>query len=123
MTEFLHRGQTSAIIGAAIEVHNHLGPGLLESAYESALAIEFDVRRVSFRRQVPLVVKNKGVEVGEYRADFVIAGQIILEIKSCPALIPAHFAQALNYLATTGYRLALLINFGTPRLQVKRLIR
>ncbi len=123
MTDYLHEDLTYEIIGAAIEVHNTLGPGFLEGAYEAALAYELGLRQIRCERQVPLVVRYKKEQVGEYRADLVVDKKIILEIKSCPALIPAHSAQALNYLAATGLRLAVLLNFGSPRLQTKRLIR
>ncbi len=123
MTDVLYKELSYAAVGAAIEVHRVLGPGFLEGTYEAALAHEFGLRHIPFERQAALIVKYKEEQVGEYRADFVVDGKIILEIKSCLTLIPAHTAQALNYLAATGFRLAILLNFATPRLQTKRIIR
>jgi GxxExxY protein len=110
-------------VGAAQEVHRTLGPGFLESVYEHALAQEFALRQIPFERQAPLSVMYKQTCVGDFRADFVVDGKIILEIKATTGLVPAHEAQALHYLAMTGFRLALLINFGTKSLQFKRIIR
>ncbi len=119
----LHEELSAAVIGAAIEVHKLLGSGFLESVYERALALELTGRQVAFERQVPISVMYKQAQVEEYRADFLIEGKIILEIKATDALIPEHYTQALHYLKATGIRLALLLNFGTSSLQFKRIIR
>ena len=111
------------LIGAAMEVHRNLGSGFLESVYEHALALELKAREIVFERQVPIMVMYKQMQIGEYRADFLVDNKIILEIKATTALIPEHYAQALHYLAATGLRLALLLNFGTQSLQFKRVIR
>jgi GxxExxY protein len=118
----LYKELSYRIVGAAQEVHKLLGSGFLESVYEHALAQEFRLRQIPFERQVPLSVMYKDICVGEFRADFVIDGKIILEIKSAASLVPAHGAQALHYLAATGFRLALLINFGARSLQFRRII-
>ncbi|WP_293001671.1 GxxExxY protein [Nevskia sp.] len=100
------------IIGAAIEVHNELGAGLLESAYEAALAIEFTDRRLQFHRQLALPARYKGVELGDaYRIDFLVEDLVIVELKAVTALAPVHSAQVLTYLRLSGKRLGLLFNF------------
>ncbi len=109
-------------VGAAQEVHRLLGSRFLESVYEHALAHEFTMRQIPFSRQVPLTVMYKQLCVGEFRADFVIDEKIILEIKAAECLHSAYEAQTLHYLAATGFRLALLINFGARSLQFKWLI-
>jgi GxxExxY protein len=123
MTQLLYRELSNITIGAAIEVHRNLGPGFLEAIYEQALSRELTLRAVPFQRQTPLEVAYKGEPIGEYRTDFVIDSTIIIEIKACTSLNNAHVAQARHYLAATGYRLAILLNFGTPVLQIKRIIR
>ena len=112
MADLLYEDLSYGIVGAALEVHRLLGPGFLEAVYEQALAHEFGLRGIPFERQVSLLVMYKEISVGDYRADFVIDGKIILEIKAASAMSPAHEAQAHHYLAVTGLRLALLFNFG-----------
>ena len=104
---------TEAIIGAAIEVHRKLGPGLLESAYRECLARELLLRNIRFEREVPVPVVYKDVhlECG-YRVDFVVAGTVVIEAKSVEALAPIHEAQLLTYLSLGGWPLGLLINFN-----------
>ena len=119
----LYEELSGGVIGAAMEVHRELGAGFLESVYEHALAVELTVRGISYERQAPIRVMYKQAQVGEYRADFLVAGKVLLEIKATPALIAEHQAQALHYLTATGLRLALLLNFGTQSLQFKRIIR
>ena len=123
MAEILLKELSFTIVGAAMEVHRTLGPGFLEAVYASALAHELTLRGIAFEVEKHLPALYKGVLVGEYIADFVVEGQIILEIKAVGQLSPAHEAQAHNYLAATGYRLAILLNFGTPSLQQKRVVR
>ena len=113
-----------SIIGAAIEVHRHLGPGLLESAYQRCLAREFDVRGIGYRQQVALPVTYKGVDLDcAYRLDFVI-DDLVLEIKSMAGVEPVHEAQVLTYMKLGGWPLGLLINFNVPILVwgIRRLI-
>jgi len=104
---------TSAIIGAAIEVHRTLGPGLLESAYEECLAREFVLRSIPFERQkpVPIVYKDVKLECG-YRLDFLVNNSVVVELKSVDALAPVHEAILLTYLRLSGCKLGLLINFN-----------
>ena len=103
---------TEAIIGAAIEVHRLLGPGLLESAYEECLCHELSLRGLAFERQVALPVIYKGVKLDcGYRLDIVVADQVVVELKTVDALLPVHEAQLLTYLKLSGKRIGLLLNF------------
>lgn len=105
------------VIGACIEVHRHLGPGLLESAYEECLAHELGIRGIEFERQKPLPVEYKGTRLDcGYRLDIAVERTIILEIKSVESLTRIHEAQLITYLRLTGYPLGLLINFNVPTL-------
>ena len=105
---------SSKIIGAAIEVHKTLGPGLLESAYEECICHEFGLRHFSFERQKPLFVVYKGKKLDcGYRLDIVVENTIILELKSCENIEPIHRAQLLTYLRLSGLNLGLLLNFNT----------
>lgn len=106
------------IIGAAIEVHKLLGPGLLESAYEECLAREFVLRGIAFERQkaAPVVYKDVKLECG-YRMDFLVKGRIVVELKAVEALAPVHEATVLTYLRLSGCRIGLLINFNVPALK------
>jgi GxxExxY protein len=109
---------TEKIIGVAIEVHRHLGPGLLESAYEECLCYELKQSGVAFKRQVPLPVIYKGIrlECG-YRVDLVVEDQVVLELKTVERLLPVHDAQMLTYLKLSGVRTGLLLNFHVPLLK------
>ena len=122
MEEYLYHDLSRLVIGAAIEVHKLLGPGFLENVYEKALAHELTLRQIPFGSQLWVSVQYKDIAVGKYRADFVVDDKIILEIKGSAALVARHEAQALHYLAATGLRLALLLNFGAASLQIKRII-
>jgi len=109
---------TEAIIGAAIEVHRTLGPGLLESAYEECLAHELTLRRVPFERQVPLPVQYKGLSLDcGYRLDLLVAQTVVVEIKAVEQLLPIHEAQLLTYMKLGGWPVGLLINFNVPVLK------
>ena len=104
---------SSKIIGAAIEVHKALGPGLLESAYEECLGLELGLRGASLERQKPLRVEYKGRKLDcGYRLDMVVENAIILELKSCEKIEPIHRAQLLTYLKLSGLNLGLLLNFN-----------
>ena len=119
----LYEECSKAIIGAAMEVHRLLGPGFLEAVYENALAHEFRIRQIPFVKQATISITYKHEQVGGYRADFIVYDKIILEIKSASRLAREHEAQALHYLAAMQFRLALLLNFGAPSLQIRRIIK
>jgi len=106
---------SSTIIGAAIEVHKALGPGLLESAYEKCLCHELKLRGLSFDNQkpLPLIFKGEKLDCG-YRLDVVVENAIILELKSCEKIEPIHRAQLLTYLKLSGLKLGLVLNFNVP---------
>ena len=114
-----------AIVDAALEVHRVLGPGFLESVYEEALGVELTLRRVPFRRQVPISLDYKGVPVGHARLDLLVADRLIIELKAVDNLASVHWAQLLSYLKATKLTLGLLINFNVPTLRqgIKRVIR
>ncbi len=105
------------VIGAAIEVHRHLGPGYLESVYEEALAVELDLRQVPFERQKAFAVDYKGRTIGEGRLDFLVGDELLVELKAVEALAPIHKAQVISYLKATDRQLGLLINFNVPVLR------
>ena len=106
---------TQQAIGAAIEVHRMLGPGLLESAYETCLGHELTLRGLPFEMQMPLPVRYKGVQLDcAYRLDFVLESRLILELKSVERLLPIHEAQLLTYLRLLGIKYGLLLNFNAP---------
>jgi GxxExxY protein len=109
---------THQIIGAAIEVHKHLGPGLLESAYEECLFHELQLRNLRVERQkaVPVVYKQTKLECG-YRLDLLVEGRVVVELKSVEGLGPIHEAIILTYLRMSGHRLGLLINFNVSVLK------
>ena len=102
---------TSAVIGAALEVHRVLGPGFLETVYEEAMAVEFGLRGIPFERQKPINVSYKGHPIGEGRLDFFVQDSVIVELKAAEKLLPIHQAQLMSYLKAAGCRLGLLINF------------
>jgi len=109
---------TEKVIGACIEVHRHLGPGLLESAYEVCLCHELSLAGIAYERQKPLPVYYKGVNLDcDYRLDVVVAGKLIVELKSVDILSPVHSAQLLTYLKLSDIRVGLLINFNVPVLR------
>ena len=107
--------RTEGIIGAAIEVHRALGPGLLESAYEQCLCHELNLRWISFRRQLDLPVTYKGVRLDcGYRIDLLVSDEVVVEVKSVESLLPVHEAQLLTYLRLMNENVGLLINFNAP---------
>ena len=116
---------TKQIIGAAIEVHRALGPGLLESAYEECLCRELTLRGIEFERQEPLPVEYKGTKLDcGYRIDVLVAGAVVVEIKAVEAIEPIHEAQLLTYMKLTRCKVGLLINFNVPVLKhgIKRMV-
>ncbi len=109
--------RTSAIIGAAIEVHRHLGPGLLESAYEECLCYELHLCGLAFERQVDLPVSYKGLKLDcGYRIDLIVRKEVVLELKAIERIMPIHQAQLLTYMKLSGMSVGLLINFNAPLL-------
>lgn len=116
---------TEGIIGAAIEVHRNLGPGLLESAYQAALAYELNLRGYKVEQQKPLPMQYKEIKLDAgYRLDFLINDKVVLEIKSSDKIVPIHDAQILSYLRLSGCKVGLLINFNVTLLKngIKRFI-
>ena len=116
---------TQTVIGAGIEVHRALGPGLLESAYEECLCRELDLRKVQFERQRHLPVDYKGIRLDcGYRLDLLVASAIVVEIKAGDRLLPIHQAQLLTYLRLGGWKVGLLMNFNVAVLKqgIKRVV-
>jgi GxxExxY protein len=116
---------TGQIIGAAIEVHKELGPGLLETAYEECLCHEFNLRQIHFKRQQYIPVKYKGISLDcGYRIDIMVENNVILELKSVDDLQSIYEAQLLTYLKLTDLKVGLLINLNVPVLKqgIKRMI-
>jgi GxxExxY protein len=114
-----------AAIGAAIEVHRHLGPGLDEALYERAFCVELGLRNIPFTAQVVVDVAYKGHSIGERRLDIIVGGRLVIELKAIEALGPIHKAQVRTYLKITDLKLGLLINFNAVLLKdgLKRVIR
>lgn len=102
------------VIGAALEVHRELGPGLLESVYEEAVCIELRLRGIPFVRQLRKTVSYKGRTIGKGKLDLLVGGCLIVELKAVDALAPIHSAQLISYLRMSGNHLGLLINFNVP---------
>ncbi|HZZ17135.1 MAG TPA: GxxExxY protein [Candidatus Sulfotelmatobacter sp.] len=109
---------TEAIIGAAIEVHRTIGPGLLESAYVQCLCYELALRKIPFQLELPLPAQYKGLKLDcGYRLDLVVADAVVVEVKAVDRIIPLHEAQLLTYLRLGGWKAGLLINFNVPLLR------
>lgn len=116
---------TESIIGAAIEVHRHLGPGLLESAYEECLCEELSLRNIPFKRQValPVTYKSRKLDAG-YRIDLLVNDEVVVELKVVEAILPIHEAQTLTYMRLGGWQIGLILNFNVTVLKngIKRLV-
>jgi len=123
LVEVIFKKLSYQIVGAAMTVHSALGPEFLEAVYQASLAHEFGLQEIPFVQQKRLTVKYKDIVVGDYIAGFVVDDKIIVEIKAVSNLTSSHQAQALNYLAATGYQLAILINYGATSLQQRRVVR
>jgi GxxExxY protein len=116
---------SNVIIGAAIDVHRHLRPGLLETAYQQCLARELSLRNIAFETEKAIPVKYKGVNLDcGYRLDFMVEDKVILELKAVEKLLPIHDAQMLTYLKLTGSKLGILLNFNAPVMRdgIKRVV-
>ncbi|MEO6228681.1 MAG: GxxExxY protein [Ferruginibacter sp.] len=123
MADLLFKEESFKIIGICMEIHKALGMGLKEINYKDAMEMDFVEQNMSFSREKRFTVKYKGkVLRNPYLADFVVYDSIVIEVKSCAAIIETHMAQALSYLSISGLRLALLINFGERSLTWKRLV-
>ncbi len=119
----LYEEVTGAIIGCAFEVINELGAGFLESVYEKALHLALQQKGLAVVAQKPIDVAFRGNTVGQFYADLLVDERVMVEVKAVKALAPEHSAQVINYLKATGIEVGLLINFGSPRLEYKRLTR
>jgi len=116
---------TEQVIGAAVEVHKALGPGLLEGIYQDCMEVELGLRGICFQGQVPVRLQYKGHEVGaDLRVDLVVGGKVVVELKAVDALLPVHEAQLLTYLRLTDCRVGLLVNFNVPVLRegIRRMV-
>lgn len=123
MTEIVYKEESYQIIGICMEVHRNLGNGFLEIVYKDALEYEFNQNSISFEREKEYIVNYKSTKLPhKFYADFVIFDKIILEIKSMSGLADEHMAQTMNYLKVSGNGLGLLVNFGQPSLQYKRIV-
>ena len=115
---------TRIVIGCAFDVSNELGPGFLEAVYEKAMLIALSDAGVTAQAQAPITVMFRGRSVGEFYADLLVDNRVIIELKAVPShLAPIHEAQLINYLKATGIEVGLLLNFGNPKLQYRRLTR
>ena len=110
------------VIACAFEVSNTLGAGFFEKIYERALCLEFEKRGISFKSQQSVIVQYKNVAVGEYFMDLIVENCLLLELKAVNAFCSEHEAQLLNYLKATGLSYGLLLNFGKPKLGIKRMV-
>lgn len=115
--------QTYAVIGAAMEVHRQLGHGFLEAVYQEALAVELATRNVPLKREVSIPIRYKGTVLNcGYKADFLCYDELVVELKALDNLGNNEVSQVINYLKGTGLQRALLINFGTPNLEYRRIV-
>ncbi len=113
---------TGRIIGCAMEVHRHLGCGFQEVIYQRAMAIEMKNLNFAYSREQEMIIKYKSVEIGTRRVDFFVEGKVMVELKAVKNLEDVHLAQAINYLEVYGLKIGLLINFGSVKMQFKRVM-
>ena len=113
---------TEQILGCAFKVHNYHGHGFHEKVYENSLVHEMQKRGLKVDQQYPFCVYYDGILVGEYKADIIVEEKVLFEAKVAQALVEKHKAQCLNYLKATGLKVCLLVNFGNPRLEYKRIV-
>ena len=119
--ELLHSEITSKVLEASFEVINELGAGFLESVYEKALTLVLRAKGLEVEAQVPLNVQFRGQLVGQFYADLLVDRRVIVELKAVKTLLPEHQAQVINYLKATKMEVGLLLNFGVPKLEYRRL--
>jgi len=119
---YKHQALTYQIIKCAMQAHNILGNGFQEVIYQRALAIEFHRANLSYQRELEMPIHYYGEEIGTRRVDFLVENQVLVELKALTSLEKVHLAQTLNYLKVYQLEVGLLINFGSPSLQVKRII-
>lgn len=117
----LHQDLTEIVIASAIEVSKELGTGFLESVYEKSLQVVLLQKGLGIELQVPLAVTFRGVTVGNFYADMIVEGKVLVELKAVTRILGEHKAQVINYLKATNIDVGLLINFGTPRIEYFRL--
>ena len=117
----LHKEITERIIEACYEVANELGAGFLESVYEKALLVALREKGIDAASQVPMAVSFRGQNVGEFFADIIVESKVVVEVKAVKRLLPEHSAQVINYLKATGMEVGLLVNFGGPKVEIRRL--
>ena len=118
----MERSLSKRVIQSAFEVSNQLGVGFLESVYENALCVELEQQGIAYHQQKQLKVIYKGRDVGTFVADLVVEDKLLVELKVASQLVHAHKAQVMNYLKATGLPVALLLNFGIPKLGVQRIV-
>jgi GxxExxY protein len=122
-SDFILKPETYKIIGACMEVHNELGTGFHEIVYKDALEIEFNIQKIPFEREKMFKLFCKGFDLNRnYKADFLVIDQIILEVKADTAEFKTHSRQVLNYLASSGMKIGLYVNFGSSKLKYNRMI-
>ena len=117
----VHSELTQIVLGSCFDVINELGSGFLESVYENALTVALTEKRIRVETQKRFDVLFRGQTVGQYYADLIVEGVVIVELKCCARLLPEHQAQVINYLTASGVDVGLLVNFGNPKLEYKRL--
>ena len=120
-TDFRHQDLTGQVIGVFYQVYNELGHGFLESVYENAMEIALSSANLHVKRQFPLPVFFRGLQIGDFRADLLVEEAVIVEVKAARSLEPVHEAQLLNYLRASQLEIGLLLNFG-PEPQIKRFV-
>lgn len=118
----MQKNVSKEVINCAFEVSNHLGAGFLESVYENALCVELQHHGIAFERQKHIEVLYKGHQIGSYVADLIIENQLLVELKAISGFSGQHEAQLMNYLKATGVKVGLLLNFGTPKIGVRRIV-
>lgn len=122
MSAYLHSELTEKIIGLAIKVHKNLGSAYAEKVYQRALYLEFKKSGLRFEREKEISVFYEKVRIGKQQLDFVVEGKVIVEIKKVDEIAEVHVAQLASYLKTLALRVGLILNFGTPTLQIKRVV-